>query len=332
MKATRPDQRSEEESPTPEQEAIAKAVGAWVHQLARTLKTLRLYETSNPTVVKFRQELFVAVTRLLDDQGVVQLTFTADDVTCEGVSLYPAKSRDDNLAFAFYRDGIRSITLSPGLQSRELDAILDCVVLVTGQNSEQNDLVTSLWEAHLPHLEIDYVPGESDLGGGGGGEGEAVLWPTGAGMEEGAEESAPATDTQAVHADLSAENAENTARSDDWSVGEFTMEIEAAFEELQTLAPAEIERFRAEYEAEHRLSLVARAIAVIRAYLVCDITSEDREEVHRFLPRVLRQAFVEGQWSAAGEVLSMLDGGSAAGKPEWSMETFAQELLQPRSS
>jgi len=38
--------------------------------------------------------------------------FVSDDVTCDGESLYPARSRDDNLAYPFHRDGVRGLTLS----------------------------------------------------------------------------------------------------------------------------------------------------------------------------------------------------------------------------
>src|SRR5262245_10739938 len=149
-------------------DAAVKAVYAWVNQLGRTLKTCRLYDSNNPTVVRFRDELGVALTRLLEQHGTVTLHFTAEDVTCNEVSLYPARSRDDNLALPFYRDGIRSMTLTPGLAPRELDALLEGVLQVTGQNLGQDDLVTLLWEAQLRNIEIDYVPAEGDFGSGPG--------------------------------------------------------------------------------------------------------------------------------------------------------------------
>lgn len=330
MKSSQLDPRSDSESEplSPEQEAAAKAAGTWVHQLARTLKTCRLYDSNNPTVVKFRQELAVSLQQLLQEQGSVMLTFSAEDVFCEGVSLYPARSRDDNVAFAFYRDGIRSITFSPEFEASELDGLIACILHVTGQNLEDSDLVTLLWEAHLQHLEVDYVPGEADVGSSAGEGEQGVLWPTAASdFGPSATEAAEAA-AEAPVVDVSAENANNPSRSDDWSVGEFTMEIEAGFEELQALAPSEVERFRNEYETEHRESVVSAAIAVVRAYLSAGIGPEDRAEIARFLPRVLRQAFVQGSWREATEVLGLLE---ANPTPEWSRETFAQELLQPIS-
>lgn len=328
MKTQRPsDQESESEPLTPEQEATVKATGLWVNHFARTLKTCRLYDGSNPTVVRFRLEVANALTQLLEAHGSISLTFTADDVLCEGASVYAAKHRDDNLAFAFYRDGVRTLTFREGFEARELDQVLDAVLLVTGQNLDHNDLVTLLWEAHLPHLDLDYVPGAPDMGSGGGaepGEGGA-LWPT-AGYDDAAADASALSEPEFM--DVSAETAVSTARSDDWSVGEFTAEIEAGFEELQALAPAEVERFQKEFMEEHEASIVTAAADLMRVYLKAGLAPDDRLEVERFLPRLLRQAFAQGEWRDAGGIIDLL---GEMGGSEWSMPSFTQELLQPIS-
>jgi hypothetical protein len=335
MKSVQSGQKSDSEPLTPEQEATAKAAALWVNHFSRTLKTCRLYDGSNPTVVRFRQELASALLQLIENHGAIALAFTADDVLCEGVSLYGAKSRDDNLAFPFYRDGIRMLTFAPGIEARELDVLLDALLVVTGQNVEHNDLVTLLWEGHLEHLEVDYVPGEPDMGGGGGGalaEGEeGVMWPTAAQAEmdePAAEASESESETDSQIQDVSAELASHPTRSDDWSVGEFTAEIEAGYEELRALAPAELERFQQEYAAERELSLVQSATQLVKAYLVAGTEAGDRGEIAKFLPRILRQSFVQGLWREAEEVLGLLDVHPAA---DWSKSGFAQELLQPIS-
>ena len=133
---------SEETVRTPEQDAAAHAAGVWVSHLARTLKTCRLYDANNPTVIRFREELAQALVRTLEQHGALTLHFASDDVLCDGVSLYPARSRDDNLALPFYRDGIHALTFSPGIEPAEVETFLDAVLQVTGQNAGENDLVT----------------------------------------------------------------------------------------------------------------------------------------------------------------------------------------------
>ena len=303
---------------TPEQEAAVKAAATWVQLFARTLKTCRLYEAGNPTVVRFRHEVWAALQQLLDEHGTIALSFTTDDVLCDQVSLYRARSRDDNLAFPFFRDGVRTVTFSPGVEPREVEALVDALVQVTGQNVEQDDLVTLLWQAHLPHIELEYVPGETDVAADGE---QGVPWPT-----AGEDDQAQAPENSVL--DVEPGEREPAVRSDDWKVGEFTAEIEAGYEELKALAPIDVHRFQVDYENERRRSPVETAVTLVRAYMSAGADREDLLEIARFLPRVLRQALVQGSWLEAAEALGLLERCESA---EWSIVTFAQELLQPIS-
>jgi hypothetical protein len=302
-----------------------KAASAWINQFARTLKTCRLYDANNPTVVRFRQELATALRRLVDVEGAITFKFSADDVLLDEQSLYPAKSRDDNLALPFHRDGVRGLTFQPGIEPTEVDAVVDAVLQVTGQNFGQDDLVTLIWEAHLKHVEVDYVPSESDVGSGGpvgGGDegGEVVPWPTGAVADEPEDDSPSATVVSGEEP-----SGDRKGRSDDWALSELTTELEAGLEELESLGPSEVKRFRQEYDAEHAVSQVTTALAIVHAYLGANANDEDRVEVGKFLPRLLRLSVTKGEWLEAREALSLLHG---CGNAEWSLETFAQELLQ----
>ena len=312
-----------EQALTPEQEAEARAAGVWVHQFARTLKTCRLYDGNNPTVIRFRAELAQALGRLLGEIGPVRLRFTSEDVTYEGVSLYPAKSRDDNLALPFYRDGIRGLTLHPGADNGDIDVLVDAVLEATGQSEGENDLVTMLWEAHLEKIDIDYVPAEGDHGGGelGDSGGELVPWPTPG--EETTE--APGSESPTVE---SVETAPREDRSDDWTAGDLTVEIEAGFEELQAMSASESRRFQGEFVAEHEVPILTSCIAIAQAFLAAGATPADRSELATFLPRLLRQAVSQGSWLEARATLKMF---AECPSGDWSPERFAQELLQPIS-
>lgn len=321
MTESAPATGSSEPAPlTPEQEVIGKAASVWIHQLARTLKTCRLYDASNPTVGKFRAELAASLHHLLEKIGPLEIRFSSDDVRYETISLYPARSREDNLALPFFRDGIRAITFSPGIEAREVDVLLDAVLQVTGPNPGDDDLVTLLWEAALPHVDAAVVPSEGDMGTGGAAEEGAspVPWPAPGGVEPGT----------GAEAEPSTEEAGKTSRSDDWTSGDLTVEIEAGYEELETLAPTEVRRFRSEFDAEHGVSLVTSALGFGGAYLRAGASDEDRAELARFIPRVLRQAVGSGAWLEAREAVMLLH---HCGPVETSIDGFAQELLQPIS-
>src|SRR4051794_17162343 len=114
------------EAASPEQQAAVKAVRHWVNQLARTIKSCRLYESpDNPVVQRARLEVAKDLQSLLDQHGTIALRFTSDDILYEGESLYPARSREDNLALPFYRDGIRHITFLQGVPVEQIHALID---------------------------------------------------------------------------------------------------------------------------------------------------------------------------------------------------------------
>jgi hypothetical protein len=300
---------------TAEPEALVRAAGAWVNQLARTLKTCRLYDPNNPTVIRFREELAQALVRTLEEHGTLTLRFTSDDVLCSEASLYPARSRDDNLALPFYRDGIHTIAFSPGVSPAEVETFLDAVLQVTGQNPSDDDLVTLLWEAHLQSIDVDYVPAEGDVGGAAGDAdaGDVMPWPA----------STEAADEEPEEA------AEEGDRSEDWALGDLAVEVEAGFAELESLAPAETQRFLDEYRAEHDVPLVTATIAIASAFLHTEIQSADKAELGRFLPRVLRQAITAGTWTDARHSIALLR--RCGRQADWSVEGFTQELFQPIS-
>ena len=308
---------------TVDNEPFVRAVAAWVQQFARTLKNCRLYDAANPTVVRFRQQLVAALQQVVREHGRFSLRFGADDITFEGVSLYPARTRDDNLALPFYRDGIRSISFGEGVEPREIDALVTALLRVSGSDAPADeDLVTVLWESQLPHISIDYIPAEGDIGANGvEQESELVPWPTGATADANFDEPAPRTFTDPPPGERA------NARSDDWNVGASTVDFEADFEALEAAAPPEVERFKREYEREHQAMPVSTAVAVARAFLAAETLESDLPELVSYLPRVLRLAVQAGAWADANTTIGLLRGSPAG----WSPVGLVQELQQPNS-
>jgi hypothetical protein len=149
-----------------------------------------------------------------------------------------------------------------------------------------------------------------------------VPWPTPLAEEATAAARAESAGAETVEASTRED------RSDDWTAGDLTVEIEAGYEELESLAPSECRRFLAEFQAEHEVPLLTSCIAIGEAYLAAGATADDGRELARFLPRLLRQAITQGSWLEARATLAML---ARCPGPDWSAERFGQELLQPIS-
>src|SRR4029079_7387463 len=92
-------------------------------------------------------------------------------------------------------------------------------------------------------------------------------------------------------------------RSEDWSMGQLTEEVEATFAELDFMSQQEVPRFMQEFAAERNVPPATAALAVAHACLNADPSEDDRKEMARFLPRVLRAAIAAGAWADAREAV-----------------------------
>ncbi|MEK7331600.1 MAG: HEAT repeat domain-containing protein [Candidatus Eisenbacteria bacterium] len=294
-----------------------REAAAWAVQLVRTLKTCRLYDANNPAVVRFREELVQALHEFLQRFGALRLEVTSSALLYAGQPVHTARSRDDNLGGVLHRDGIRAITLQVGIEAREVESMLDHILHMSGPSAGDDDLVTLLWEANLPHVELATVPIEGDVDGGGdedGTDGPApVAWPR---QSAGA---APPLDAAGASGGVT------LVRSDDWTTLEDPADLDQAFEELETAALNEIARFQQECERATREDLVTGMIAILEDCLATDTTPADLEELAHFIPRVLREAIGLGRWETARAALRLLRSSDS----NWPMDGFFASLNGP---
>jgi HEAT repeat protein len=67
-----------------------------------------------------------------------------------------AKSTD-NLAWLFYKDGVRELTLLPGIEHSEIVQVLQLIQRSRKAGTDEDDLVTMLWESDFTFLKYKYV-------------------------------------------------------------------------------------------------------------------------------------------------------------------------------
>ena len=72
----------------------------------------------------------------------------------------------DNLAWLFFKDGVRELTLAKGFEENEVVTLLQFIQRLRKAGTDEDDLVTMLWEADFTFLKYKYV----DLLQEGGGE------------------------------------------------------------------------------------------------------------------------------------------------------------------
>ena len=298
-------------------------IAAWVDQLQRTLKVCRLYDNANPTVVRFQQDLAASLLALLARRGALHLQVGPSTISCGGHTLGTARSQDDNFAAVLYRDGIRVLTIESGVEAREVDSLVEQILQVTGLSAGDDDLVTLLWDANLPHVVVETVPLEGEADGGLEEEGDrptGAAWPRqepgGAPAAVGGPPAAPAESAGGPAA------AGDAPRSDDWRTGEGLTDVESVFDALETGALVQIARFQREHDAAAAERISTGVARVLRDCFADNLTAADRADLGTFAPRVLRDALGLGDWPAASVALSL----ARSCDPGWPVEQFCGEL------
>lgn len=146
--------------PTPgapaDQHATA-SVRELVGYLYKSVKTILLYPPTNPLPAEFRQHLHEKLTAYLDTHGPLVLTVRGDQFVHEGNTVHEEAGGDDNFISTLTRDGIQNISFHPGLELRELEAFLNVIKKIINQRSQDDDLVTLLWEAALVNIRYEAI-------------------------------------------------------------------------------------------------------------------------------------------------------------------------------
>jgi HEAT repeat protein len=296
-------------------------VTAWIQQWSRTLKTWRLYGEHNPTLEKFRAELASGLAALVETWGPITLRFTTDTILWREVGVHQARSREDNLSRVFFRDGIQSITFSPGMDRTELDLFLASTIRASDRaNQGEEDLVMLLWDAELAHLDMNYVSAEASLelddeGAHGTGTDTRggrppMAWP-GSGGETGSE---PTTALGAPAASAGAGSPEAApTRSEDWPSRDPGGALIAQFNELDALAGSEVARFQGERERENAIERGVATLALIADAYDSGLEAEERTELDPLLERLFLDALVRGAWNEARRAVTLWLEGAGIG-------------------
>lgn len=125
--------------------------------LGKAVRAHQLYEGASPVYDRFVEVLRESFAELWAELGELGCEIGESSITWEGVEVYRAQHRSDNLAFLFHRDGIRELVFLPGFEDRDLPLFLSLLARVHRARDDQDDLVTLLWESDLACLRYRHV-------------------------------------------------------------------------------------------------------------------------------------------------------------------------------
>ncbi|MGB9627854.1 MAG: HEAT repeat domain-containing protein [Thermodesulfobacteriota bacterium] len=142
-----------------------RSARALIQSFLQTVKAFRLYETGHPILTKFLERLKKDFEHYFDEFESFTLQVGEHRLFYQGKVVYESQDVKESLAFLFFKDGIREIQFSRGLEFREILDFLNVVRKGEYVNRMEDDLVTLLWEKDFSHISFTTV--DDFLGGSG---------------------------------------------------------------------------------------------------------------------------------------------------------------------
>jgi hypothetical protein len=155
-----------------------KAVEQLLQALVKGLRAIQIYLPNNPIYEKACNKVtnaFEAVWRATDE---LILEVTDTELRWEEQIVYSEPNRSDSVAWTLYEDGVRSVTMLPGVEEGEVIRFLEVLNRNRSLPPEgADDLLTLLWEQEFDRIryvtaELGEEDGHTIEGSGGGGGGE----------------------------------------------------------------------------------------------------------------------------------------------------------------
>ncbi len=125
--------------------------------LGKAFRAFQLYDENNPVRQRFVTTLRDEFEGLWKELDKLVVTMDEDHIYLGESEIYASESRNDSLAFLFFKDGVREITFLPGIEGEELERLLGVLQQARQLVPEGDDLLTVLWEAELTCFQYRYV-------------------------------------------------------------------------------------------------------------------------------------------------------------------------------
>ena len=124
-----------------------------MRQVEKCLKAITLYGPSHPTHLQGIEELKSGFEPVWAEFGSLTLQVRDDGLAWESHLVLPEDHSPDSISWGLFKEGIRSITLTQGVEEEEIVRLLD-LIHRSGSLAEdaEDDLLTLLWDQYFEHI------------------------------------------------------------------------------------------------------------------------------------------------------------------------------------
>lgn len=124
----------------------------------KALRAHQLYLANNPMHARSLEAVKQAFSALWAHTDALELQVVETQLKWEGrVVLDEGERTSENLAWLFYKDGIRELTFLEGFENDDLGNLFDLMQRVRRATVDDDDLLTLMWEREFTTLRYKYV-------------------------------------------------------------------------------------------------------------------------------------------------------------------------------
>jgi len=258
--------------------------------LDRASKNVRTFGIGNTVGEKFFSQFYAELTTHLSQYNTLTFMVQREGLFFKERIVYGSQTGNttENFAFKLYSDGIREITFHQDISDEDMLFFFDAMTGTVGATgTEDDDIVTRLWEKNLPTLTIitaDEVMKISEL--------DDVLAPQGKAL--------PDSSLREILAEINAKEATSTdgtgQRKPRFSSGVTGYEISEL--ELADL----VKEIAAESSRDNILYILDTLTAILSSERSPDLLNK----LFEIYDGILKSLIQEGHWSATEHVLDLL--------------------------
>ena len=121
--------------------------------LLLTCKNVSLYPEEHSILMNSISQFHEMLEANIRQYGDIRIEIEKELVICQGVEVHKGPSEEGTLPFTLFRDGIRWLEFTEGIEPEEIREVLSIIHRYSILTTEpEGDIVTAFWEAHFDHV------------------------------------------------------------------------------------------------------------------------------------------------------------------------------------
>lgn len=119
---------------------------------AKCVRSFNLYSRNNTALLQALDNAYQLVLLAFERLGAIEFIVRRDKLISMGQQVLDDPDRETGIPFRLFREGVRRLTLEPGLQKAELDRLVEILAKPPSSGDLDEDLVSMLWRSALPNV------------------------------------------------------------------------------------------------------------------------------------------------------------------------------------